>query len=117
MSAYDIINSLMGNSYFVSAYTKTLAGLDATADFMMLPKGDNRGQVSLEYIERKVFAGGVIVIAGSSLGTGFLLRNTKVGFVGGTFIIPALVGGVLVYRNVSGISESHPIFASLGFNL
>ncbi len=117
MSVYEVWGSLMTNSYFVVAYSKTLEGLDATADFMMLPKGDNRSQTTPEYIERKVFAGGVLVITGSSLGTGYLLRNTSVGFVGGTLIIPALVGGAIVYRNVSGASRQFPLFASLGFKI
>jgi len=109
--------SLLDNPYLVRVYLTTLRALDTTADFMMLPTGDNRGSTSVEYVERKVFAGGVLVITGSSLGTGYLLRNTNVGFVGGTLIIPALVGGTLVYRNVSGMSEQNPIFSSLGPSL
>ena len=109
--------SLLDNPYFVRFYTATFNVLDTTADLMMLPTGDNRGQTPPEYFERKLFAGGVLVITGSSLGTGYLLRNTKVGFVGGTLIIPALVGGALVYRNVSGITENNPLFSSLGLQL
>ena len=109
------LNSFL-NNYFVR---KTLQVLETTSDILMLPEAENDSFQDSVYSSRIAFSAGVLVITGSSLGTGFLLRNTKVGFVGGTLIIPALVGGVLVYRRATDMATTQPLilFTPLGFAL
>ena len=109
------VDSWLDNYFFRKTVSVTLHVLDTTGDVLMLPKAASF--YDKQYFERSVFSAGVLVISGSSLGTGILLRNTKVGFVGGTLIIPALVGGVLAYRRVTDLSTSAPAFTTLGFAL